>query len=167
MGAKQHIGACVPDALWLAENSPTPPLLKILKDYLPKIHDGNESFYNWSRIRPLLNKTITSFTEDRNRLAHRGEKIAGTLDDYLRLTENLMYAFDVFEGHDWAKDHVSKEFADKLGWEQTSGHRLGSFTWLRCTNPMKDSSREASVVAGMDEQTFAPDLQDQKLAGLQ
>lgn len=121
VGTKQHIGTCVPGALWLAVNAPTPPLLKILIDYLPKIHDRNESLNNWSKINSLLKKTIKSFTEDRNRLAHRGEKIAGSLDDYLRLTENLLYAFDVFEGHDWAKDHVSKEFADKLGWEQTGG----------------------------------------------
>ena len=38
---------------------------------------------------------------------------------------------------------------------------------LCCTNPMRDSSRESSVVAGMYEQTHTPDLQDQELASLQ
>ena len=38
---------------------------------------------------------------------------------------------------------------------------------LCCTNPVRDSSRESSVVAGMHEQTHIPDLQDQKLASLQ
>lgn len=37
---------------------------------------------------------------------------------------------------------------------------------LCCTNPMRDSSRESSMVAGMHEQTYTPNLQDQKLAGL-
>ena len=37
---------------------------------------------------------------------------------------------------------------------------------LCCTNPVRDSSRESSVVAGMHEQTDTPDLQDQELAGL-
>ena len=38
--------------------------------------------------------------------------------------------------------------------------------WLCCTNPMTDSPRESSVVAGGHEQTHAPRLQDQELAGL-
>lgn len=38
---------------------------------------------------------------------------------------------------------------------------------LCCTNPVWDSSHEASVVAGIHEQTYTPDLQDQELASLQ
>ena len=38
---------------------------------------------------------------------------------------------------------------------------------LCCTNPVRDSSRESSVVAGMHEQTHIPDVQDKKLASLQ
>jgi hypothetical protein len=37
---------------------------------------------------------------------------------------------------------------------------------LCCTNPMRDSSCESSVVAGANEQTHTPDLQDQELARL-
>ena len=37
---------------------------------------------------------------------------------------------------------------------------------LCCTNPMRDSSRESNVVAGLHEQTYTPHLQDQELAGL-
>lgn len=36
-----------------------------------------------------------------------------------------------------------------------------------CTNRLRDSSRESSVVAGLHEQTDTPNLQDQKLASLQ
>jgi len=35
---------------------------------------------------------------------------------------------------------------------------------LCCTNPVRDSSRESSVVAGLHEQTHTPRLQDQELA---
>ena len=41
------------------------------------------------------------------------------------------------------------------------------FTGLCCTNPVRDSSRESSVVAVMHEQTHTPNLQDQELASLQ
>jgi hypothetical protein len=37
---------------------------------------------------------------------------------------------------------------------------------LCCTNPVRDSSCESSVVAGLHEQTHTPRLQDQELAGL-
>ena len=37
---------------------------------------------------------------------------------------------------------------------------------LCCTYPVRDSSRESSVVAGLHEQTHTPDLQNQELAGL-
>ena len=37
---------------------------------------------------------------------------------------------------------------------------------LCCTNRVRDSSRESSMVAGVHEQTHIPDLQDQELAGL-
>ena len=40
-------------------------------------------------------------------------------------------------------------------------------TGLCCTNPMRDSSRESSVVAGLHEQTYIPRLQDQELARVQ
>ena len=36
--------------------------------------------------------------------------------------------------------------------------------WLCCTNPMRDSSCESSVVAGWYEQTHTPRLQDPELA---
>ncbi len=42
------------------------------------------------------------------------------------------------------------------------------FTYNRlcCTNRARDSSRESSMVAGMHEQTYTSDLQDQELASL-
>jgi hypothetical protein len=38
--------------------------------------------------------------------------------------------------------------------------------WLCCTNPVRDSSRESSVVGGLHEQPHTSDLQDQELANL-
>ncbi|EAU44228.1 ISMca1, transposase [Salipiger bermudensis HTCC2601] len=40
------------------------------------------------------------------------------------------------------------------------------FTRLCCTNRVRDSSRESSMVAVMHEQTYTPNLQDQELASL-
>ena len=120
VGIKQHISNCAPDAGWLAMYAPTPPLYKILYDYMPKLHADKPDFKNWVSIKSEL-KTITGFTEDRNRLAHRGETIHGSLDDYLRITQDLLIAFDVFEGHTWGKTQVSPKFGKLLGWETAAG----------------------------------------------
>lgn len=120
VGLKQHITKCAPDAGWLARYAPTPPLFKILRDYLPVLHGGKQAFEKWSAIKPEL-KLINQFAEDRNRLAHRGETISGSLNDYLRITEDLLFAFDVFEGRSWAKTRVSRRFGELLGWEQIAG----------------------------------------------
>ena len=42
-----------------------------------------------------------------------------------------------------------------------------AFQRLCCTNPVRDSSHESSVVAGMHEQTYTRNLQDQELASIQ
>ena len=47
-----------------------------------------------------------------------------------------------------------------------SGERIGGHDQLFCTNPVRDSSRESSVVAVLHEQTHTPRLQDQELARL-
>ena len=44
--------------------------------------------------------------------------------------------------------------------------RVRAFDGLCCTNPVRDSYRESSVVAGLHEQTDTSDLQDHELAGL-
>jgi hypothetical protein len=117
---KQHIAKCAPDAGWLAMEVPTPPLSKILKNFLPKIHSEKEDFQSWDQANSVF-KLIQKFGEDRNRLAHRGEESSASLDDYLRTTSDLLFAFDVLEGHAWAKAHVSCEFGKLLGWK-TAGH---------------------------------------------
>ena len=45
--------------------------------------------------------------------------------------------------------------------------KLDPFAGLCCTNPVRDSSCESSVVAGMDEQTEHTDLQDPELVRVQ
>jgi hypothetical protein len=119
VGIKQHISKCAPHAAWLAMYAPTPPLFNILRDYLPKIHIGKQDFKEWNNIKPELG-IIKKFVDDRNKLAHRGENTSESLDEYLRITEDLLYAFDVFEGHNWAKTRVSSRFGRLLGWHSAN-----------------------------------------------
>jgi hypothetical protein len=58
---------------------------------------------------------------------------------------------------------------DGPAWARTEPNGGGhlSHRWrLCCTNHVRDSSCESSVIAGLHEQTALPDLQDQELASL-
>lgn len=60
-------------------------------------------------------------------------------------------------------DLLKSAVNDEIGSERA----VPSFCRLCCTNRVRDSSRESSVVAVMHEQTHTHDLQDQELASLQ
>ena len=66
-----------------------------------------------------------------------------------------------------------KRYEDKLKQATFNYNRAEGYsskgkhlTGLCCTNRVRDSSRESSMVAGVHEQTHIPDLQDQELASL-
>lgn len=115
IGLKHHISAVAPNAAWLAKYAPSPPIDKILREYLPELHAGKESIKNWGAINSEFS-SVGKFSKDRNRLAHRGQPIEGSLREYLRLSQDLLYAFDVLEGRDWAKSCVSQSLRKSLGW---------------------------------------------------
>jgi len=60
---------------------------------------------------------------------------------------------------------VGQELADVVSAGAESCEE-GIADGLRCTNPVRDSSLESVVVAGLHEQTYTPRLQDQELARL-
>ncbi len=116
VGLKQHISSILPKSTWLVSNAPTPPIVKIVKTYLPELYSTNDDFKNWSGLKKRL-KLLDSFTEDRNMLAHRGKEISGDIEDYIELVSDLLYAFDVYEGNEWAKKRISPWFSSILGWD--------------------------------------------------
>ena len=62
---------------------------------------------------------------------------------------------------------VEKDYPMVLWLVPSNTIRLQTAEGLCCTNPVRDSSRESSMVAGWHEQTDTPDLQDQELAIIQ
>jgi len=62
------------------------------------------------------------------------------------------------------KDVLGNTLREDADLQTELAAQYNAFKGLCCTNPVRDSSRESSVVAGMHEQTHTPDLQDQELA---
>jgi hypothetical protein len=105
VGVKEYITACVPDAEWLALNLPSPPVAKMLAEYLPTLTppDGDGLAEPDTETLAVLRKA----NDVRNRLAHRGSDVpAETLEPTLRAVRNVLWTLDVALGHEWAKGHM-------------------------------------------------------------
>ncbi len=107
VGAKHYISACVPGARWLAENAPTPDVVKMLVEYIPDLLPPSGR----TRTKMLEGETRTVLKEAvqiRNRIVHRGadverERVAMTL----RAIRNVLWQLDAALGHEWAAAYVS------------------------------------------------------------
>lgn len=117
-GLKMHISKIAPDTAWLMEKIPSPPAVKILREYIPIIHKraGREVDY-WIKIKPFINK-LDKLIEVRNKVAHSGKipDEAAPIKESLILVADLLYLLDVLDGHEWAKAFPSYEFRKALGW---------------------------------------------------
>ncbi|MEI7946947.1 MAG: hypothetical protein WCJ02_09630 [bacterium] len=123
---KMHISSIAPDTDWLMEETPSPPIFKILRDYIPLIHlrRDNELVF-WEKVKPFIKK-VQKLIELRNKVAHTGKipEDAGSIHDNLELVSDLLYLLDVLAGHDWAKSLTSQEFRNALDWPSPTHGRI-------------------------------------------
>jgi len=105
---KHLISALVPDARCLVEN-PTPPLHKMLTEYLPLL-PVKARLAGKILVPPnsLLDEIKTG-VELRNRVVHLGHlTLAGEkLDRILCTVSDLLWILDTYQGHKWAIRHVA------------------------------------------------------------
>jgi hypothetical protein len=106
IAVKEYITACVPDAEWLALNLPSPPVLRMLIEYLPKLKAPAEG----PGVGEFDQETLDALkvaTQIRNELAHRGARVDGErLLRTLRAIRNVLWSLDVALGHGWAEGYV-------------------------------------------------------------
>ena len=97
----------------------------------------------------------------------------GSAEDVGRMVTAFTAVRDIakFDAIEVKEDEPSEESAPRRenGGAKAKGTQPGFFpasNGLCCTNPVRDSSRESSVVAGLHEQADTADLQDPELASL-
>ena len=116
IGFKQCIGKLVPDAEWLANNVPTPPLDRMLSTYLPllpaKLKIEGRVLKPSRRIRTAIKNGI----EARNRTVHVGsEPPKGEfLEELLLSIRDLLYLFDFYCGFEWALEYIRDEVREEM-----------------------------------------------------
>jgi hypothetical protein len=108
VGLKHLVADLVPDAAWLAIEVPSPPLDKMLREYLPKLPVRSKLWKHDPLIPRKMIEVITEGTKLRNKLAHSGKFLPDedTLQALLFTINDLLLLFDVYSGETWAIDHV-------------------------------------------------------------
>jgi hypothetical protein len=117
VGLKQLVSELVPEAEWLMEKVPSPPLQQMLKNYLPKLPAkctfGGEVLPPPKEIRSLIDDAV----QQRNRVAHRTE---GAALDYealkvrLLAIRDVLWLLDYYRGLAWAPTHIREETKQKM-----------------------------------------------------
>ena len=125
VGFKQCIGLLIPDAVWLANYVPSPPLPKMLSDFLPilpvKLKIQERVLKPPKTIRTAIKKGV----EARNGTIHAGigSIQQEELDELLLCIRDLLYLLDFYCGHAWAihnlRGKVKQEMVNEFNLDAT------------------------------------------------
>jgi hypothetical protein len=128
VGVKTHCSQIAPSTSWIFENLPSPPIFKIIKDYLPTLRYEHPQTPKFWHQMAILSKTTQIIFETRNKVVHTGSDVdTSKLEDFFVTALDVLYLLDVLSGHDWAKVNVSEETARDLDWPIVRVDR--KFTW--------------------------------------
>jgi hypothetical protein len=111
LAVKRCIGVLVPDAEWLATHLPTPPLIRILAEFLPRLPArcliGDKVVPPPPAIMQVLKKGITI----RNDATHAGiaTPTGDQVEEILVAVEDLLWLLDYYTGEEWALGYVRAE----------------------------------------------------------
>ncbi len=116
VGIKMFISDVLPDTVWLVENMPSPDIVKILREYLPKVPSRRAGSPKVVIPEPIINR-LKDARDRRNRLSHTGKVTIdrNDLDEWMSAIVDLLWLLDYYRGYDWAISHVRKETGDLLG----------------------------------------------------
>jgi len=119
VGMKQLIATLVPTARWLVEELPSPPLVKMMKHYVPDLPVRVEVDRDRRCPKHLLTK-LQAAVEERNDVVHRGATPGIYLRETLLAVRELLYLLDFYAGNLWAVSYFSPEMIAALGIENAT-----------------------------------------------
>jgi hypothetical protein len=116
VGFKHFVADLVPDAAWLAIEAPSPPLDRMLREYLPKLPVRGKFEGRYALIPQKLINVLGEGMKARNKLAHSGKFLpdADELENLLHTINDLLLLFDCYSGERWALDHIDAESTQAL-----------------------------------------------------
>lgn len=102
---KETISCLAPDATWLVRNLPSPPIERLLIDYLPKLPIKREHIALGETMVGLVKDAVSA----RNRLVHVGSTVE--YDFVRRVVDgfgHILYLLDAYCGHSWAVEYFDE-----------------------------------------------------------
>lgn len=120
VGVKSHCSILAPDTSWLFEKIQSPPVYRIIKEYLPKLSRESDIDENiWIELKKL-SKVAEKLFELRNKVAHTGVEVSSAdVKRFIPMVSDILYILDVIRGHEWATKNVSPKIGTKMGWSHS------------------------------------------------
>jgi len=115
---KEFASDLLPETDWLLENVPSPPLIKMTRNWLESIPTRNKINNQVKGPPKKWTKRIQEAVELRNKLVHGAPtKDLSVIDfeQYLFAIKDFIYLLDYYRGHKWAMKLLSKEIQIELG----------------------------------------------------
>ena len=110
-GVKQYIKYAAPDTSWLIENLASPPVERLITDYIPKLNAvaRRPELTLTSKELDLLKKRISQ----RNQIAHGAALSADAraVKEFIRFVINVLYKLDFCRGLAWAQELGERDIA--------------------------------------------------------
>jgi hypothetical protein len=109
VGLKQLIGNLIPDAKWLADNVPSPPLHQILLEFLPVLPTQFRVGGVIPKVPEELLATVKKAVTMRNQIVHgkSPKTTKETMREILTAIHDCLYIFDCYSGKLWAWSCIS------------------------------------------------------------
>lgn len=113
---KTTISTLIPNTTWLVENLPSPPVSRLLIEYIPKLPTvntiGGKVLPPPKQITDIIKKAVII----RNQIAHIGGKAPNdeTLDRILDAIRDTLWLLDYYCGYLWAYNHISESTKKEL-----------------------------------------------------
>lgn len=98
----------VPKIKWFVDNIQSPPVVKILIQYLPELFQDEKQFYKPKKEDRLI-KTIEYAVNIRNEIVHKGEGPPSTekVSEIIDAVQELLWICDYYSGYRWAELHIN------------------------------------------------------------
>ena len=116
-GFKKFVAELVPEAEWLLEEVPAPPLVEMLTNYLPKLPARCTFGGEVQRPPQKLLEAIGKAARKRNRVVHRGSSAVEreVLKEWLLAIRDVLWLLDYYRGFQWALEYVREETRKNMG----------------------------------------------------
>lgn len=114
VGVKHCIIKLVPEVEYLILKMPTPPVVNLLRDFLPGLV-AKKSIAVPALDVPTL-KSVQNMVHQRNLLVHKGELTVNVdkVTEYLEIIHDILYYLDFVAGNVWALGLTSVDFKNWL-----------------------------------------------------